>query len=87
MACGSRSPAECKKLSSPPASVKESRTVGDLNKSGGRQHMVLMTAIPVGFSSDQATDIRPSDFILAGLKLFECCHSSCLGVVTGVNII
>ena len=52
VACGSRSPAECKKLSSPPASVKDSRTVGDMNKSGGRQHMVLMTAIPVGFSSD-----------------------------------
>lgn len=43
------SPAECNKLSSPPAPVKDSRSV---SKSGGRQHMVLMTAIPVGFSSD-----------------------------------
>lgn len=40
------------RLSSPPASVRDSRTVGDMNKSGGRQHMVRMTAIPVGFSSD-----------------------------------
>lgn len=50
VACGS--PAECNKSSSPPASVKDSWRVGDMNKSGGRQHIVLMTAIPVGFSSD-----------------------------------
>jgi hypothetical protein len=50
VACGS--PAEFINLSSPPAQVKDSRSVGDMNKSGGRQHMVLMTAIPVGFSSD-----------------------------------
>lgn len=50
MACGS--PAEFNKLSSPPAQVQNSRSVGDMNKSGGRQRMVLMTAIPVGFSSD-----------------------------------